>query len=619
MTKWFRFVLFAVLTALLAGLSAVDVQSSVPSGAEIATRAASAPQAQQGQSGPFLYYLPMVARAQDIWISAVRVIQGTTPDNYGVYTAIANRPTVVRAFVGGSNIGGVKGRMYGYDVGAHPLGSIDSNVITAPSIENDMGRTLNFTLPGNWLNPGTSYYIQLDPDNTIPETNETNNRYPPSDVMSFNFVTMNPLEVVIVPILYLPWGASQSTQPYLGNLDYAEWMPQKVLPVPAVTYTLHPLVNYIPNPNANPPTHDLYNPANPGDPTGWMDLLNQVTALHNQEDPGGTKIYFALVNIADAFPGYNDYYTGMSWLNSSLGSGSLTGTGWSGRPNGDSGASKTVTHEMGHTLGRDHALCRGDEDPVDPNYPYPGGSIGTYGLDVASGMLLVPGVYADYMSYCTNLWTSDYTFAGIESFWARAASEMARASRAAPVPSLYVSGTVRPDGTVTLRPLYEQKAPPSAASQGTHTLELLGANGATLASYRFTPLRAPDSKGYSGFGLFVPTAQGLTGVRIKADGRILGEKTVSALPSDTDFSRQPLTRQSLAQGTTLRWTPVTHPTQAIVYRIRLSRDQGATWQVLALDWPRAEFTLPRGVDAAGALVEVQASDGIHTITRTFTP
>ncbi len=613
MSKWFRFIVFAGLTALLVGLSAVNVQSSALPADGIATRAASAAPARQGGSGPYIYYFPLVARSQDLWISRVRVIQGSTPDNYAAY--IANRPTVVRAFVGanGGTISGVHGRIYGFNVTGTSLGSVDSNTITAPSLEGDMNRTLNFTLPPNWLNPGTSYYIRVDPDNTIAEDNESNNRYPSSDTVSFNFVAARPVDIVVVPIMYLPWGAAYSTQPYLGNLDYIEWMPKEVLPVPSVTYTLHPMVNYIPNPTAYPPTHDLYNPSNPGDASGWMDLLNQITTLHNQEDPGGTKIYYGVVNIADAFPGYSDYYTGMGWLNAP------TATGWSGGPNGDSRASATISHEMGHIFGREHVLCRGDEDNPDHNYPYTNGSIGTYGLDVTTGQLLVPGVYADYMSYCTNVWTSDYTYAGIKQFRDSTAYAAVRASSSIPVPALYVSGSIAPNGTVTLRPLYEQNAPVDASSQGTHTLELLDTKGATLASYGFTPARVPDSKGFTGFGFFVPTAPGLTGLRIKTDGKTLAEKSVSALPSDTNFARQPQAQQSLVQGNTLRWAAVTHPSASVVYRIRVSRDKGATWQVLALDWRTTEFTLPPGVDLTGALVEIQASDGIHTVTRTFTP
>ncbi len=613
MSKSFRFLVFASLTALLVGLSAVSVQSSALSGPEMAaTRAASASSARQG-APRYSYYFPIIGKSQDLWISAVRVIQGTTPDHYAAF--IANRATVVRAFVGAS--GGmavsVTGRMYGFDGAGTPLGSINSNPATPPSTESEMGTTLNFTLPSTWLNPGTSYYIQLDPDNTIAESDENNNRYPASDRMSFNFVNARPLDIVVVPIMYLPWGASDPSQPYMGNLDYFEWMPELVMPVPSVNYTLHPMINYIPNPNANPPTHNLYNPSNPADASGWMDLLQQMTTLHNQEDPGGTKVYYALVNIADAHPGYNDYYTGMGWLNAP------TAAGWSGGPNGDNGASKTLTHELGHTFGRDHAVCRGDESDADPNYPYSGGSIGTYGLDLTTGVLLVPGAYADYMSYCSNVWTSDYTFAGIKSYRDGVAFDKARASQAASVPSLYISGSITPDGAVTLRPLYQQVAPVNPSTQGTHTVELLDAKGKTLASYLFTPMRAPDSKGYMGFGFFVPSAESVSGLRIKAGGRILREKIVGALPTPTNSPRQPLTADLLLQGDTLRWTPITHPTEGVLYRIRLSRDKGATWQVLALDWRATEFRLPAGVEVTGALIEVQASDGIHTITRTSTP
>ena len=76
----------------------------------------------------------------------------------------------------------------------------------------------------------------------------------------------------------------------------------------------------------------------------------------------------------------------MGWV------GSPIAVGWSGNPDGSYSSGETMTHELGHNMGREHVACRGDEDWPDTNYPYWGGLIGTWGLDVATGTLYKPGL-----------------------------------------------------------------------------------------------------------------------------------------------------------------------------------------------------------------------------------
>jgi hypothetical protein len=220
------------------------------------------------------------------------------------------------------------------------------------------------------------------------------------------------------------------------------------------------------------------------------------------------------------------------------------------------------------------------------------------------------------MSYCPYTWTSDYTYAGIKTFREQAGIAFSRASTPQ-VTALYVAGTIDRAGQVTLRPVYEQLARVNLPAQGTHTLQLLGSGGNVLAAYPFTPTRIADAGNFSGFGFFVPSVAGLNGIRVVKDGKILGEKIVSAPMVARGFATGALAVQRDARGAHLRWSPVTQPAAAVVYRVRLSRDGGATWQVLDLDQPNAEFTVPPGLNLAGAQVEVQASDGVHVSTRTF--
>ncbi len=616
MRKSFQIALFLALIGVLVSVSGRTAQSSPPTDRRPPTRVSGAGPLLQAPATPYLLYFPQVFKPpRDLAIAGVRVIQGTTAStSYATY--IADRPTTVRVLVSvndGTSVPGVTARMYGYDGSGNSLGSLNaSNTITAPSDESSMASTLNFNLPSNWLKSGITYYVDVNPDGAILE-DRSNDRYPASGRAAFNFSNARPLQVVIVPILYLPWGYPTQFVPagyYTSDYSYLTSLPAKVFPVPNITYSIHSPVNYTPG-SYNENLDEYWG-------NGWIALLNQITAVHNFEDPGYNKVYYGLVNYVDAHGCSTGCTIGIGWIGAGPGWGA-TSAGWTGSYNGATDATNTITHEVGHNFGREHVLCTGSENYPDGNYPYNslGGSIGVWGLDVATGALKDPALYKDYMSYCEPyVWTSDYTFAGIKNYRDMVSFDKARLDQRS-VPALYVSGTLLPDGSLSLRPVYQQLAQVNVPAKGTHTLELLGDGNKVLAAFPFTPQRIADSKGASGFALFVPAVDGLAGLRVKAGNRTIKEKTVAAPMAAANFARQPLAAQRQARGTALRWTPVEHPTEPVVYRIRLSRDGGASWQVLALDWRSPEYTAPPGVNVANAMIEVQASDGIHTTTHTF--
>ena len=66
---------------------------------------------------------------------------------------------------------------------------------------------------------------------------------------------------------------------------------------------------------------------------------------------------------------------------------------------------------LGTAMGRRHAPCGGAANP-DPVFPYTDGRSPTAGYDVVAAKF-VPSGYGDLMSFCTPLWVTDYTFAGL--------------------------------------------------------------------------------------------------------------------------------------------------------------------------------------------------------------
>ncbi len=76
-------------------------------------------------------------------------------------------------------------------------------------------------------------------------------------------------------------------------------------------------------------------------------------------------------------------------------------------------AGGTLAQELAHAMGRAHAPC-GNPQAVDTGFPYTAGGIGVWGYDILTKELVDPGdSYRDFMSYCSPVWTSDYTFQGI--------------------------------------------------------------------------------------------------------------------------------------------------------------------------------------------------------------
>lgn len=559
-------------------------------------------------------YLPIVRKNTiDLTIDKVKVIQGETlSDGYQVY--IANRPAIVRVFVGSKNgltVEGVVGRLCGFDISGSRLGCLapDNGPIKVPSIESRLNRTLNFTLPLSWILPGNSYYIEIDPERLLPGEYSDNNRYPLQGRQPFNFIESEPLRVRVLPVEYRPYPGSQVFLPETSNLDYLTGFPIRIFPVPSSNFELHAPISYA-------PARDIHNLTFPN---GWVNLLNLVTTVHSMEDPQGAFHYYGLVNSYDAHGCANGCITGVANLGGD--GGERSAVGWSGLGAGTPEASVTLAHELGHNFGRRHVLCQGNETDIDKNYPYPGGSIGQFGLDIPAYTLYPPTQYADIMSYCPNLWISDYTYWNIFQY-RRVRSSLGGYSLLSGE-AFYIRGNVSPEGTIELLPVYRQHVEKVNLPMGPYRIELLGRSRQILATYTFPMLEIADAPGYRHFGFFVPAIQGFSGLRISKEGRVLIEKFVQGGLERPSSRTKELSLRFTGKEAILSWPGYFHQTGSVVYLIRYSKDGGKSWQVLALDWRDHRLSLPLewlgSLDALSGegLVEVQASDGIHTQAEIF--
>ena len=122
----------------------------------------------------------------------------------------------------------------------------------------------------------------------------------------------------------------------------------------------------------------------------------------------------------------------------------------------------TIAHELGHNMSLYHAPCGGAGGP-DSSYPYPDGSIGTWGYDFRDGGRLVhPRVGRDLMTYCSPRWISDYSFTNALRY--RLFDEGPPAAAiAASSKSLLLWGGVGADSVPYLEPAFVVDAPAGAA------------------------------------------------------------------------------------------------------------------------------------------------------------
>ena len=151
-----------------------------------------------------------------------------------------------------------------------------------------------------------------------------------------------------------------------------------------------------------------------------------------------------------------------------------------------------IAHELGHNLSLSHTGCTSDDH--DPNYPYEDGTIGSWGYDIRTGMLVSPETTC-LMSYCGSEWIGEYSFSKALSYRLSEDTRLAAGTGAA-APGLLVWGGVSAEGEMMLEPAFPVTAPPSLpASSGPYSLYGADDNSRVLFTLRFPMTRFADVEG----------------------------------------------------------------------------------------------------------------------------
>ena len=324
------------------------------------------------------------------------------------------------------------------------------------------------------------------------------------------------------------------------------------------------------------------------------------------------------------------------------------------------------SHEIGHVLGRPHAVdpgMFGTDTSGNPQGPcaavantgaevFPffhhvdgrdvptlgpltsGEASKIFGFDTHWNRIIDPFETFELMGYCAGTsaitgqskWISSHTYAQLKTFlassWFGGTPTPAPSGAAGEV--MLLRGTVDEGAeTAELLPVLALPAAhaPEPPAGGTYALELRDAGGGLLDSVPLTPLYAePDAPGaphdatQGSFAVLVAAAPGTAEVGLLKDGSPKASVRASAHPP-TVTVQSPNGGEEVGPGdATLVWDAADEDDDTLTFLVQWSRDGGGTWETLDTD--RTETTLVIDTDVLAATttgrLRVVASDGFLT-------
>ncbi len=276
---------------------------------------------------------------------------------------VAGRELLLRAFVTGTGVppeARVVVQQPGQAAASFSMQTPPS-IASSPADESILSASHYVILPENVVSEGMTLQIEVAPF-TSPVT------YPASGSLDLEVSALSPLRVTFVPVTF------NGETPDLTSADYMREALQ-VLPIGEVDIDIR-------TPYVYTGAYDL------------EDLLMEISDLRDLD--GSDRLYHGVI----VPPGGSNATT--------------AGVGFVGYPVSVSidlgGAAYVIAHEMGHNLNLGHAPgC--DAPGADDNYPYADAAVTTWGYDVTQNTLVEPtDTKRDFMSYCRDLWVSDYHF-----------------------------------------------------------------------------------------------------------------------------------------------------------------------------------------------------------------
>lgn len=553
---------------------------------------------------------------------------------------VEGKRTLVRVFIEADGVAdpvhGVNGLLWRDGHDADMIEAINRSTVeirpgehpeTNAAVLGNLDRTLNFLLPDDWATFG-NFVVQINTNRmlivSVPERPgaQVNNQMRETH----NFYPTETLKLQVVSLM-TPDGMTLETPEH-----FTAWLRRN-----------YPLSDVSLYSDYWPTSIDFGDDSGPGCGNAWNRIVLEL----------GLRYFFSFQ--------WDRYFTGMVPLEAT--EFFATGSGVVGCAHTGGHASAAIAtlytddggrwmaHEIGHNLGRDHTESPApNEGDTDDDYPYTGGLIGQYGVDLedpAAPSYIEPSIHYDLMSYSSPQWFSDYTYdalyyqlrpsiasptSGASTNGAPTdgaptggssslAGELmaAQASTAEQGEYLVASGYLEGQAATTIVPFYRVLLAVGSSDgpgAGAFALELEDAGHNVLFTRHFDPASTHSGDPNSGgFFEIVPWQAGVARVVIRhGPDEIYAAPVSSHAPLVTLLS--PNGGESwLAYGErTVTWSASDADGDALHFVLQYSTDGGTTWAALATNVEGRSYTIDAGMLAGSdaARLRVIATDGVNT-------
>jgi hypothetical protein len=552
----------------------------------------------------------------------------------GIYTSLNNIP--VRLYIRANNV------WYSGNASGKATTAINQAVNDSANIYFNVNFTNDVVV---------DFYAVVDPNNTISESNEGNNRYPASGYITLTFRARDTLKIVGQRLRYHPSGYSGSQ--YAGgwavNGGAADWFEQ-LLPLRnnGINYVLASgYKNWTTSLGSGDGQHDLIKSLN----AQWI-LENVFAFFFSGAFTGADHVYGWAPN-----DGYSGGHADMPVYPHAGGFGVVgIGTDRPGTSTDDPGGGALIFgHELIHDydiLHTDTADACGSNDSAS-DFPYTTSSIQEFGFNPITGKIYNPSNTHDVMSYCpaggSKLgWIAPFTWEKMNTELDAASQIQKLSSRSAQVntlqpsvaaESLIVNLTVfnpqyDPPVAGSLNELYKVSTGVNFTPQlGDYAVELRDGKGSLIASQPFAvnfeseydahtgenpqadPPFPPEPTTKIDLSFVIPWVDGTASVALVNQGATIDEVTVSQNAPQVIISK-PDTAEDWLPGSqhTLIWQGLDLDGDPLVYALFYSKDGGLSWELIEDGLTDQDYSLDTDDLAGGSDVRfrVVATDGILT-------
>lgn len=495
----------------------------------------------------------------------------------------------------------------------------------------DKNQTLNFPLPMEWFSEygnNIPFTITLNPDHSVQETNYNNNSL---NAITRTMWTVPEFTVKVIPVfacaaLYLP-DVEACTPPTLYTIFQTSKYMKKVYPIDNINIIKGPILQYPVD-----PTYDFFNGA------GLLNLLWWHTAF-DQTEYDFVKVFGMVCNELNPHNSIDDIISGSA--QTGMGWGSVSwGVRYGPQPLKNKGG-ETMAHEIGHTLlGTDGIGQSGESWPAHvqddcgahapfiKNYPVtnPKGKIDGYGFDGTD--VYDKNTYFDFMSYspCPHSYGITGDGQWISSHISNKIIDVLLGYKNAnlkndPIEAEFIifSGILTDYKDISDLKMINTSLKTfgqTGDNDSPFKIRLLDGDNHLIHEYPLNLSGHATLDNLSNETFFrgvVPSDEKMQKIQFIYNDGILLTIWISANKPEISLI-YPNGGEYLENDFTIKWNATDKDDDPLVYDILYSPDNGASWEVVALDiveneyvWNTSAF---KGCEAG--LIKILASDGINT-------